>query len=381
MQGDSLTHNERLQNVGFELLNQQNNTEHNQRLHRAQSNQRQQHSHSTGNESTNHRNEGAEEDQHTQRDSQRHAQNCGTNANADSVNSRHQNLNAHVRAQGLPTRTTRTVDGGTRILREEAGDEQPDTLALHQEEDQGKQGQQGAGCNLSRSRTHLRHTVQHGAGVIGCSTLHLFQQLVQLVCTELVTEVLQPTNQLLVALHRLIRHGHKTAQNLLTGQRNNTGEHQNHTDFGNSRRATGTNALLTQKHHGGAQQSRQQQSHQKRNNQQGDVPQALPKDPTGTGNHNDAPRPSTSNFHSKRHPVAALLLGYMFFCNRCNFHGVSKSLSVSRPRGAASAAPAEAVCGDVVAPLPCASIHRGSKAAKAAAPSRYRRLKVSFSRC
>jgi len=47
----------------------------------------------------------------------------------------------------------------------------------------------------------------------------------------------------------------------------------------------------------------------------------------------------------------------------------------------APAAPAEAVCGDVVAPLPCASIHRGSKAAKAAAPSRYRRLKVSFSRC
>ena len=65
MQGDSLTHNERLQNVGFELLNQQNNTEHNQRLHRAQSNQRQQHSHSTGNEGTNHRNERAEEDQHT----------------------------------------------------------------------------------------------------------------------------------------------------------------------------------------------------------------------------------------------------------------------------------------------------------------------------
>ncbi|BAS19672.1 hypothetical protein RM6536_0425 [Rothia mucilaginosa] len=25
----------------------------------------------------------------------------------------------------------------------------------------------------------------------------------------------------------------------------------------------------------------------------------------------------------------------MFFCNRCNFHGVSKSLSVSRPSGAA----------------------------------------------
>ena len=190
--------------------------------------------------------------------------------------------------------------------------------------------------------------MQHGAGVIGYSALHLIQQLVHLVGTELVAEVLQPTNQLLVALHRLIRHGHKTAQNLLTGQRNNTGEHQDHTDFGNSRRATGTNTLLTQKHHGGAQQSRQKQSHQKRNNQQGDVPQTLPKDPAGTGNHNDAPRPSTGNFHGKRNPVAALLLGYMLFCNRCNFHGVSKSLSVSHSCGAASATPSEAVCGVVI---------------------------------
>ena len=172
--------------MGLELLNQQNNTEHNQRLHRAQCNQRQQHSHSTGNEGTNHRNKGAEEDQHTQRDSQRNTQDCGTNTDADSINSRHQNLNAHVRTQGLPARTTRTVDGGTRILREEAGDEQPDTLALHQEKDQGKQGQQGTGRNLSRSRTHLRYTVQHGAGVIGDGTLHLIQQLVQLVGTELV---------------------------------------------------------------------------------------------------------------------------------------------------------------------------------------------------
>ena len=177
--------------------------------------------------------------------------------------------------------------------------------------------------------------MQHGAGVIGDSTLHLIQQLVQLVSTELVAEPFQPTNQLLVALHRLIRHGHKAAQNLLTGQRNNTGEHQNHTDFGNSRRATCTNALLTQKHHGGAQQSRQKQSHQKRNNQQRDVPQTLPKDPACTGNHNDAPRPSTGNFHGKRNPVATLLLGYVLFCNRCNFHGVSKSLSVPHPHGAA----------------------------------------------
>ena len=175
MQGDSLTHNERLQNVGFELLNQQNNTEHNQRLHRAQRNQRQQHSHSTGNQGTNHGHERAEEDQHTQRDSQRHTQNCGTDTDANSVNSRHQNLNAHVRAQGLPTGTTRTVDGGACILREEAGDEQPNTLTLHQEEDQGEQGQQGTGRNLSRGRTHLRHTVQHGAGVIGDSALHLIQ--------------------------------------------------------------------------------------------------------------------------------------------------------------------------------------------------------------
>ena len=197
--------------MGFELLNQQNNTDHNQRLHRAQSNQRQQHSHSTGNESTNHRNEGAEEDQYTQRDSQRNTQDCGTNTDADSVDSRHQNLNAHVGTQGLPTRTTRTVDSGTRILREEAGHEQPDTLALHQEEDQGKQGQQGTGRNLSGGRAHLGYTVQHRTGIIADGIFCLIQQLVQLVCTELVAEVLQPTNQPLVALHCIIRHGHKTA--------------------------------------------------------------------------------------------------------------------------------------------------------------------------
>ena len=188
------------------------------------------------------------------------------------------------------------------------------------------------------------------------------QELVQLVSAQIVPEALQPVHELLIALHRLISHRGETAHQLLTGQRNNHSEKQQQTQLGDSSRAAGPHALLPQEHDGRAQQSRQEHGHHHRDDQQGDVPQALPHDPARAGNHDEAPGPRAGHVHGEGNPVA--LPRPTFFGTRYMLHAVS----LSQARQVAGRAGIRGALNP-------------AKAAKAAAPLRYRRFVRIFSRC
>ena len=74
---DEAAHQERLQHVALDLLHQHDDTEHDQRHDDAVVDQRDQHRHRAGDEGADDRDEGAEEDQHADREHELHLQDRG----------------------------------------------------------------------------------------------------------------------------------------------------------------------------------------------------------------------------------------------------------------------------------------------------------------
>ena len=167
MQRHRLAHNQRLQDVRLKLLHQQHNADHNERLHRSQGHQRQKNRHRPREQSTNHGDERPQEHEHTQWYGQRHAQDCGTNADTYRINSGHKNLHPHIRAQGLPPSAPCTVNSVACPPREKSHNKQPDAFALHEEEHEGEQGDKSSGRHFGGGAAYFRDPADNGAGVLG----------------------------------------------------------------------------------------------------------------------------------------------------------------------------------------------------------------------
>ena len=142
MQGHRVRHHEGLQNVGLDLLNDQDDHQHDDRLRQATINGRDQHRDHARGQSTEDRNEGSKERDDTNRDGQRYAQEERAQGDADRVDGRHLNLRTHVRAECRPSADRALVDGDARGGGQQAHAPQPDRAPLLQEEEQAEQHRQ-----------------------------------------------------------------------------------------------------------------------------------------------------------------------------------------------------------------------------------------------
>ena len=106
---DQPAEQERLQHVRLELLDADHHTEHDQRDDRALVDQRHQHGDGAGQERTDHRDERADEDQHADRDHERHLQDGGAEHDAERVGEGDQHGGPHERGQRRPGDPSRGV--------------------------------------------------------------------------------------------------------------------------------------------------------------------------------------------------------------------------------------------------------------------------------
>ena len=103
---DCRTHNQRLDNLALNLLDHDDNNEHNQCHGGAFEDQSHQNSKSAGNRGTNKGHKTAEENCDRNGQHQRKAQEEGARSNADGVNEGNQNLHAHEADESDPPSLT-----------------------------------------------------------------------------------------------------------------------------------------------------------------------------------------------------------------------------------------------------------------------------------
>ena len=107
---DEPPHQERLEHVALDLLDQDHAAQHQQRGDRPLVDQRDQHGDGAGDEGADHGNEGAEEHQHPDRHHERHAEHRGHDHDADRVDGSHEHRGSHELGERDPRDPARTVD-------------------------------------------------------------------------------------------------------------------------------------------------------------------------------------------------------------------------------------------------------------------------------
>ena len=136
VQRDRVRHHEGLQDVGLDLLDDQDNDQHDDRLRQATVDGRNQDRDDARGQGTQNRNKGGEECDDANRDGQRHAEEESAQRDADSVNRGDLDLRAHVGPEGRPAADRALVDGDAGGCGQQAHAPQPNRSAFLEEEEQ-----------------------------------------------------------------------------------------------------------------------------------------------------------------------------------------------------------------------------------------------------
>src|SRR6185312_5393981 len=292
------SHDQRLQDVGLGLLDEQDDGEHDQGVDPAVGDQSQQDGQRAGDQGADDGDEGAEEDQPGQRECQRDAEDGRADPDADGVDEGHEELDADVVHQADPALASCPVGGGAGPARHQADHEGPDAFALEQEEDQREQRQQQA-----RGEVPQRAAPGHGPAEDGVAVgLQLRQDTVDVAVDVLVGQVQGPGGEpvldlrdagqrLLPQAHHAARHGPPDQQE----QSEDDGEERQHRQAGGE--PVGQLPALQQHDHRTQQPGQQGGDHQ-RDDQQRDVAQQPQEQAGAADDDGDPPAPRGGDPHA-----------------------------------------------------------------------------------
>ena len=165
MHGHEAAHQERLEHVALDLLHQDHAAEHEQRDDRALVDQRHQHRDGAGDERADHRDEGAEEDQHADREHERHPRIAATiimpsASVAATITVARTNWVSEIQAT-RPELSTCAARGARR----EPHDPGPDPVAVGEEEVRREQHDEEAGQHVAERGADLGDLAQDRAAV------------------------------------------------------------------------------------------------------------------------------------------------------------------------------------------------------------------------
>ena len=183
MQGHRVRHHEGLQDVGLDLLDDQDDDQHDDRLRQTAVQRSNHHRDDTRGQGTQNRHECREERDNTDRDGERHTQEERAERDADRVDGRHLNLRTNVGAEGRPTADRALVDGNARGSGQQAHAPQPDRAPFLQKEEQTEKHRQAGGGQRAHRRRDVESTGRQRLLVrvepVHHLTAHLVGRLVQ----------------------------------------------------------------------------------------------------------------------------------------------------------------------------------------------------------
>ena len=271
VQADRTPHDQRLQDVAFDLLDQEHHAEHDQGVHPAVGHERQQHGHRAGQEGTHEGDERAEEHQHTEGQSQRHAEDQGAQSDAQGIDERHEDLDPDVAAEGSPADISGAVDGIAMAGGDEVQAEPPDPLPVIEEEDQREDGQHRAGGDVAGGGAEAQSTREDGLAVGPDRLAEVREDVVPLVRGD--AEGLQPDDDALDPHHDLVPHVRESHGELLADEgeqaQDEDDESEDDAGHGQAARDAPSHEPLVDRREEGGQQGR----HDQGDDQEGDMAQ------------------------------------------------------------------------------------------------------------
>ena len=150
VQRHGVGHEKRLKEVTLDLLDQQDNDQHDQTDGESLIHDGHQDRNNSRNQGTDNRNERAEKHQNDDRDDQWDTQEVGTDANAQRIDEGNLHLADHIATHACPPANCGLVNGFASALRKQTHEPYPDVATVFKEEEEAEESDHRTGSDRNR---------------------------------------------------------------------------------------------------------------------------------------------------------------------------------------------------------------------------------------